>query len=219
LPRDVPYIGTHAWTAQAAVHAGLTHVVNAIPDNWPMALHLAEGSIHTVQTPSAYLGYKSLRGMEKGRALRPMPEGSLVRTGHYIDHELVSNIEADCARRPDRLEAGEPVRYLLSVGGAGAQFDLFKGIIEYLLPRIAIWQATLLVNVGDHEKVWKQLVHALPELEHATTHFNNFDETAAWAEAALDGGPVGGKGVFGNVLGFAAMGDEGRLGGNVHGSG
>ena len=47
LPRDVPYIGTHVWPSQAAVHAGLTHVVNAIPDNWPMALHLAEGSIHT----------------------------------------------------------------------------------------------------------------------------------------------------------------------------
>ena len=186
IPRDVPYIGTHAWTAQAAVHAGLTHVVNAIPDNWPMALHLAEGSIHTVQTPSAYLGYKTLRGMEKGRTLRPMPEGSIVRTGHYIDHELVSNIEADCARRLDRLENGEPVRYLLSVGGAGAQFDLFKGIIEYLLPRIAIGQATLLVNVGDHEKVWKQLVNALPELERATTHFDDFEETASFAEAALD---------------------------------
>ena len=27
----------------------MKHVVNAIPDNWPMALHLSEGSIHTVQ--------------------------------------------------------------------------------------------------------------------------------------------------------------------------
>lgn len=51
-----PYVGTHVWPAQAAVHAGMTHVVNAIPDNWPMALHLSEGAIHTVQTPSAYLG-------------------------------------------------------------------------------------------------------------------------------------------------------------------
>jgi hypothetical protein len=49
-------VGTHVWPAQAAVHAGMTHVVNAIPDNWPMALHLSEGAIHTVQTPSAYLG-------------------------------------------------------------------------------------------------------------------------------------------------------------------
>lgn len=33
LPADVPFIGTHAWSSQAAVHAGLTRVVNAIPDN------------------------------------------------------------------------------------------------------------------------------------------------------------------------------------------
>ena len=204
LPRNIPYIGTHAWTAQAAVHAGLTHVVNAIPDNWPMALHLAEGSIHTVQTPSAYLGYKTLRGMEKGRALRPMPKGSLVRTGHYIDHELVTNVEADCERRLRRLENGEPVRYLLSVGGAGAQFDLFKGIIEYLLPRIAIGQASLLVNVGDHQKVWDQLVRALPELQHATCHFDDFEQTAAWAEAALDG-PIEGVHAFYHGDIFAAV--------------
>ena len=204
IPRDVPYIGTHAWTAQAAVHAGLTHVVNAIPDNWPMALHLAEGSIHTVQTASAYLGYKALRGMDKERALRPMPEGSIVRTGHYIDHELVANIENDCSRRLNRIENGEPVRYLLSVGGAGAQFDLFKGIIEYLLPRIAVGQAALMLNVGDHEKVWKQLVQALPELERATCHFDDFEETAAFAEEALDG-PMTGVHAFYHGDIFAAV--------------
>lgn len=188
LPRDAPYIGTHVWPAQAAVHAGFRHVVNAIPDNWPMALHLAEGSIHTVQTPSAYLGYRMLRGMDDaGRPLHPMPEGSLEMAGHYIDHELVSNVPADCERRVARIQAGEPLRYLLSVGGAGAQFDLFKGIIEHLLPRIAIGQATLLVNVGDHAKVWRQLVRALPELEQATTHFDNLAGTAEFAEQALDG--------------------------------
>ena len=65
LPKDVPYVATHVWPSQGAVHAGLTHVVNAIPDNWPMALHLSEGAIHAVQTPFAYLGYKMLNGMAK----------------------------------------------------------------------------------------------------------------------------------------------------------
>jgi hypothetical protein len=73
IPRDTPLIAAHVWPAQAAVHAGMTHVVNAVPDNWPMALHLAEGAIHTVQTPSAYLGYRTLRGMRKGEVLSPMP--------------------------------------------------------------------------------------------------------------------------------------------------
>ena len=75
LPKDKPYVATHVWPAQAAIHAGFTKVVNAIPDNWPMALHLAEGATHTIQTQSAWLGYKALRGMDKKRSLKPMPDG------------------------------------------------------------------------------------------------------------------------------------------------
>ena len=92
LPKDVPYVATHVWPSQGAIHAGLTHVVNAIPDNWPMALHLSEGAIHAVQTPFAYLGYKMLNGMAK-KPLKGIPESDIYEVGHYIDHELVSNIE------------------------------------------------------------------------------------------------------------------------------
>ena len=95
FPKDVPYVGTHVWPAQAAVHAGLTNVVNAIPDNWPMALHLAEGAIHTVQTPSAYLGYKQLRGMDGKHVLEPMPEGAVRYTGHYGGAGAQSKLFAD----------------------------------------------------------------------------------------------------------------------------
>ena len=187
LPKDVPYVGTHVWPAQAAVHAGLTHVVNAIPDNWPMALHLAEGAIHTVQTPSSYFGYHQLRGMAK-RQLKPMPLDSLVYTGHYIDHELVSNIGHDCAARRARLMGGGPIRYLISVGGAGAQRDLFAAIIKRLLPYVRTEQATLLINVGDHRGVWEGLLKDVDELEGiAETHFDDFAEVARLANEALDG--------------------------------
>ena len=192
IPADTPYVGTHVWPAQAAVHAGLTHVVNAIPDNWPMALHLAEGAIHTVQTPSAYLGYHQLRGMDPKRQLNPMPLDSLVYPGHYVDHELVANIEADCARRRRRLLGGGPIRYLISVGGAGAQKELFAAIIERLLPYVRTEQATLLINVGDHADVWEGLlkdVHGLGDI--TKTHFNNFSEVASLAEEALDGDLTG----------------------------
>lgn len=188
IPRDVPYIGTHVWPSQAAVHAGLTHVVNAIPDNWPMALHLAEGSIHTVQTPSSYLGYKQLRGMDKTRTLKPMPEGSIVYTGQYIDHELVSNIATDCAARRARLESGEPVRYLLTVGGAGAQQELFAAIVGQLLPYVSRGEAALFVNVGDHADVWDGLERSVDALANvAEKHFDSFPEVAKFANAALTG--------------------------------
>ena len=107
LPKNVPFVATHAWPAQAAVCAGFERVVNAVPDNWPMALHLAEGSLHTVQTPSSFLGYKALRGMDKKRFLRPIPDGELAYTGHYVDHEFVSNLENDTALRVDRIKSGK----------------------------------------------------------------------------------------------------------------
>ena len=207
LPSDIPFVGTHAWTAQAAVHAGLTHVVNAIPDNWPMALHLAEGSVHTVQTPSSQLGYWMLRGMDKRRQLSPMPAEALAYTGHYIDHELVLNIPFDCAKRVERA-AGEPgagpIRYLLSIGGAGAQYDMFRGIIEHLLPYVERDEAALMVNVGDHGPVWGALRRDIPGLTGATEHFNNFDHTADFAQAALDGA-LHGVHAFGDDDIFAAV--------------
>ena len=204
IPRDTPYVGTHVWPAQAAVHAGMTHVVNAIPDNWPMALHLAEGSIHTVQTPSAYLGYHQLRGMAPEQ-LSPMPEDALYYTGHYVDHELVANIHADCERRRTRLRSGGPVRYLLSVGGAGAQEDLFVAICTHVLPLVRRGQATLFVNVGDHKNVWDGLKKKVPGIaEMAHEHIGDFSEVAAFADAALDG-DVEGVHAFCNEDIFAAV--------------
>ena len=204
LPRDIPFIGTHVWPAQAALHAGLENVVNAIPDNWPMALHLAEGAKHAVQTPSAYLGYKALRGMDKRHQLLPMPEGSLYYAGHFIDHELVLNIPFDCERRVERATAGGPVRYLLTVGGAGAQQELFAGIIEHLLPYVEAGKAALMVNVGDHGSVWGRLKEEIPQLKSATEHFNNFEGAVEFADAALDGG-MEGVHAFGDRDIFAAV--------------
>lgn len=192
ISRDIPFVGTHVWPAQAAIHAGMTHVVNAIPDNWPMALHLAEGAIHAVQTPSAYLGYHQLRGMDPKKQLRPMPDGSLRYTGHYVDHELVSNIGADCAARRNRVLGGGPVRYLLSVGGAGAQQDLFAAIVSHLMPYVRRNEAVVFVNVGDHADVWEALLRNVAGLKaQAQTHFNDAEEVASFASEALTGSVQG----------------------------
>ena len=204
LPKDIPYVATHVWPAQAAVHAGLTNVVNAIPDNWPMALHLAEGAKHTIQTPSSFLGYKSLRGMAK-TPLAPMPQGSLFYTGHYIDHELVTNIETDNARRIDRLNSGAPRRYLMTVGGAGAQQDLFIGMIEKLLPDIEAGRAALLMNFGDHRTVYDIICKKVPAFAAlAQAHFDDYDNARRFAEAALTG-PVTGIHAFYDADIFAAV--------------
>ena len=186
LPKDMPFIATHVWPAQAAIHAGLTKVVNAIPDNWPMGLHLAEGAIHTVQTPSAFLGYKTLKGMSGDQILKPIPSGKLFETGHYVDHELVANLETDCGRRMERLRGEEPLRILLTVGGAGAQGEIYAKIIGHLLPRVRENKVALLINVGDHIDVWEALVRDIPGIsDEAVTYFNAWDETCAFAATAL----------------------------------
>lgn len=187
VPKDIPVVATHVWPAQAALHAGMTNVVNAIPDNWPMALHFAEGSVHTVQTHYAYQGYRICNGMDGDKVLHPMPEESLKYTGHYIDHELVSNIEVDCTRRMERKISGKPMRFLLTIGGAGAQKEIFAAIINELMPEIQRKKAMLYVNIGDYQNVWEDLKKMVPGIESiATTHFNDWNETVAFCNEAME---------------------------------
>ncbi len=192
IPKELPVIGTHVWPAQAALHAGMKHVVNAIPDNWPMALHLAEGSVHLIQTRQSYFGYRILNGMAKDKVLKPMPADSLKYTGHYIDHELVANLEKDCDLRLKRKEKGKPMRFLLTIGGAGAQRELFAAVIKHLIPAIKENKAALYVNVGDYKQVWDALKRDVPQLNMlGKTHFDNWNDTKTFAEQAIEGDVTG----------------------------
>ena len=177
IPKDVPYIATHVWPAQGAIHAGFTHVVNAIPDNWPMGLHLSEGAIHTVQTPFAYMGYKTLDGFAKHR-LHGLSSKDLKMVGCYVDHELLVNLEDDNKRRKERLASSRPVRILMTVGGAGAGYSLYKSMIVHLLPYVKEGKVTIFVNFGDHKNVYEQLLKDLPELK-CHEYFNKYEELKA----------------------------------------
>lgn len=157
IDKNIPYIATHVWPSQAAVHAGMKNVVNAIPDNWPMGLHLSEGAIHAVQTPFAYLGYKTLDGFSK-TPLNGIPETELKMVGRYIDHELLADLEADNEKRKARVKTGKPIRLLLTVGGAGAGFDMFADMVKHLLPYVQAKKVALFINFGDHKDVCDKLV-------------------------------------------------------------
>ena len=205
IPKDIPVIGTHVWPAQAALHAGMKYVVNAIPDNWPMALHLAEGSVHLVQTHQSYMGYRILNGMEKKKVLNPMPADSLQYTGHYVDHELVSNIEQDCDLRLRRKSEGKPMRFLLTIGGAGAQRELFASVIRHLMPAVKANKAALYINIGDYKNVWDALQGDIPSLDGISkTHFDNWKETKQFCEQAING-DVDGIHVFYHASIFEAV--------------
>lgn len=180
LPRDVPFVATHVWPAQAAVHAGLTRVVNVIPDNWPMALHLAEGSLHAVQTPFAWWGYKTLGGMDGRKHPLPMPEGTVMDAGHYLDHEFVANLADDCKARIARREAGAPLRLLASIGGAGAQKDYLLKLMDLLRPEISSGKIILWINAGDHTGVRDALVQSLMQRNLEVTLHQDWDRSKAF---------------------------------------
>ncbi len=195
LPKDMPFLSTHGWPSQAAVHAGQKRVVNAILDNWPMALHLAEGALHTVQSPSSYLGYRLLREMNGGRVARPMPAADIAMAGNYVDHDIASNLEADTAARVSRLDRGAPRRVLFSIGGAGAQLELTSFLVRELLPLVEEGKVALYLNFGDHAASWerfeRELASACPRLESILTrHLGNWDGTKAFARGALAGAPA-----------------------------
>ena len=98
----------------------------------------------------------------------------------------MSNIEADCAARKKRMEEKRPMRFLLTIGGAGAQKEIFAEIIRYLIPAIRKKQAALYVNVGDYRNVWEELQKEIPEMkELAVEHFNEWEKTKQFAGKAL----------------------------------
>jgi len=158
IPKNIPVVGAHAWASISAQHGGMKKVVNVIADNWPLGLHLCEGSIHTIQSPSSYIGYRTLKNMDKKKkTLNPIPSGDIEFTGHYVDHEFVSNIDADCKKRISRIKKKEARRLLISVGGAGAQTDLIKKIIKQQKDNINNGKVILYINAGDHKKVYDHL--------------------------------------------------------------
>lgn len=119
--------------------------------------------------------------------LNPMPENQLFDVGHYIDHELVSNLESDTAKRLARIEKKEAKRILMTVGGAGAQKELYAKIIQHLMPRLKKQEVVLYVNVGDHLNVWNELCESVMGLREMATFYNqDFEKTAAFAQKALN---------------------------------
>lgn len=173
LPQEMPVLTSHMWNCMGAVSAGMTNVVDMMFDNWPMAFQLTEGAKHAVQSPSGYYGFRVMRGFNKrGEVMKPIPSDAIYYTGHHIDHELVENIEMDCQARLDRMKDNQPRRFLITMGGAGAQKELFKAVIEHCIPFIRDDKLTLFVNLGDHADNWTWMESELSEYQELIqTHF------------------------------------------------
>jgi hypothetical protein len=196
LPSDIPVLTAHMWNCMGAVAGGMTNVVDMMFDNWPMAFQLTEGAKHGVQSPSGYYGFRTMRGFdESNKVMNPAPADAVFYTGHHVDHELVENIEVDCEGRLRRMRNGEPRRLLITMGGAGAQRELFKAVIEHCIPLIRDDKVALFVNLGDHRDNWDWLQAELKEYQDMIQAHFAWEDTKAFADKVRTG-PVRGLYVF-----------------------
>ena len=188
FPRDMPILTAHMWNCMGAVAGGMNNVVDMMFDNWPMSFQLTEGAKHACQSPSAYYGFRVLNRFGNGNEiLKPMPAEDLICAGHFVDHELVENIEEDCQSRLRRMNNNEPRRFMITMGGAGAQSDLFKAVIEHCIPLVREGKAALFVNLGDHKKNWERLKKELGEyMGLVETHFN-WEDTRKFCDGIRSG--------------------------------
>lgn len=187
LPHDISFIAAHGWPAQAAIHQGFTNVYNAVVDNWPMALHLAPGSKHCIQGPSSYFGYRILREMgEKNQILNPIPEKDIALVGHYVDYEILENVETDCNKRIERVKNNLPKRVLISIGGAGAQKNLILKIIKESINYIKQNKLTLFINCGDHLDRKKEIEDLLKNYETKYRKFESYIDGKNFIESEID---------------------------------
>ncbi len=192
IPPETPFLGTHPWTAQGALHAGLKRVVNVVPDNCPLGFHLAPGALHTVQSPSAYYIFRTLRDLGvKEPVKQGIPKDQIFLTGNYVDHELTANIDADCDSRLARMRSGAPRRLLVSIGGAGAQQDLLVALVTHLMPRLCRKETALFLNCGDHKNALDRFQARVPGFKEAAQYHFDWSETQEairTADLALSGG-------------------------------
>ncbi len=185
IPRDTPFLATHPFNANGALHAGLERVVNVVPDNCPLGFHLAPGALHTVQSPSAYFIFRTLRGLgDDNAAGQGVPSSDVQLTGHYVDHELTANIPNDCDARLERIREKAPRRLLISIGGAGAQQAVLIDILKHLMPQIEQGHVSLFLNCGDHHAALKRFADTVPGFQAAATQHYDWADMQAFAVMA-----------------------------------
>jgi len=181
IPKDMPFFSTHPWTGHAAVGAGMTDIITIIPDNYPIAFHVVEGTTHVVQSPSTYMGYRTFHSMGTGLNLEyTMAPDDIRMVGHYIDHEIVTGIEGDCDARLRRIRNGETRRFLLTMGGAGAQVLRFADIAKTCKGAIESKKVAFFINMGDHKGRWADLEAMFRQDGITWTFHSDWKETRAF---------------------------------------
>ena len=155
-------------------------------DMWE-AITLISGLYHN--NIEDIFGYKTLNGFDK-KPLKGIPESDLKMVGCYIDHELLVDLENDNKRRKERIANGKPLRILMTVGGAGAGFDMFLAMVQHLIPYVKENKVSLFINFGDHKDVYDKLCEKVKGIE-TVNFFNNYPSLKKLVEQIKEGDASG----------------------------
>lgn len=194
LPPDTPVVAAHTFVAITALLCGCRHVINLVFDNHAQPVHaVPPPAINLVQTPKC----------EQQLLAMGVPAANVKLVGHYVPKELADNAVADNAWRMERARCGAPRRFLFSVGGAGAQRSLIKGMLLGLasLARELRRGLQVVVNVGDHEHMRVAIVSALLDEGISATEYRGLNAAVEFAAKHMKGdaatsAPWGGFAIF-----------------------
>ncbi|TGL44566.1 hypothetical protein EHQ49_03590 [Leptospira perdikensis] len=147
IPTDSPVITTYPLNGQIAVTSGFQKTIHLICDNYPQYYLLVPGALNLVQTPSAYTKF-----IQMG-----IPKENLAVAGHWVNEDIVSGAVTDSENRVRRIDAKKCRRFLIPIGGAGAQKGYVLDLIRLSKKHLQNKKAVFWINTGDHSKVLKSI--------------------------------------------------------------
>ena len=171
-------ISTHPIVGNMAVACGCTNVINLIFDNYPQPAGtempmlvsfvslvlpdrvlryfvLVPGALNLVQSPSYFD-----KLLDMG-----CPAKSLRLAGHWVSSDLCLNAIPDSKARIERSERNLPRRFLIAVGGAGAQSAFLAGLLAGIAPLLRDKRIRIYLNCGDHKHIADAVIAKLRSLE------------------------------------------------------
>jgi hypothetical protein len=143
LPKDNPVITTYPLNGQIAVASKFKQVIHLICDNFPQHYLLVPGAMNLVQSPSSYAKF-----VEMG-----VPKENLAVAGHWVSEDIAKNIITDSENRVKRIDENKKRRFLIPIGGAGAQRSFVQDLISLSKKALLDRDYHFWINTGDHTKV------------------------------------------------------------------
>jgi hypothetical protein len=154
LPQSNPVVTTYPLNGQIAYESGFKKVVHMICDNHPQYYLLVPGALNLVQTENNLNGFLKMG----------VPRENLEVAGHWVSEDILKNVMEDSDLRMKRTKNRTPKRFLLPIGGAGAQKGYLTELLQLSKDMLLSGEFKFMINLGDHEHVYTHVKEVLEKL-------------------------------------------------------